>query len=177
MTAIWTYLRKLVGNNAWTTAAIFAFVVILCAFFSRCANADEDNFHAYARAGSSFGTEGYGPVVGLQLVWEHPTYNLFAGTLLWGQTTYNNEVVPNNWDWHGGIESCRWEVCAGIGMTYMQRVDSINGAHTNFMLQLRWKPSTEHFRFTSTDLVHVSDAGTSSVNIGRQALLATWRLQ
>lgn len=173
MTAIWAYIRQLVGNGKAATIGIFGFIIVLCLIFSRCAQADEVDL----RAGSSFGTEGTGPVIGLQVKHYQADYDIFAGTLLWGSTKYKTLVVPNNWDWHIGLESCRGEVCAGIGAAYVQRVDAINGAHTNFFLQLSWKPRTEHFRFSSLDIGHISDAGTSDVNIGRQAALTSWRLQ
>jgi hypothetical protein len=174
--SILSYLGQLVGNKGtWAKVGIGAFVAVLCVMFARCAHADE--FHTYVRAGTSFGTEGYGPVLGLQFTWEKPTYDFFAGTDLWGATRYDNATVANNWDWHAGIESCKWAVCAGIGMDYVQDIDAINGAHTNFFLQLRWKPDTEHFRFSGVDVAHISDAGTSPVNIGRQAVLASFRLQ
>jgi len=173
MTAFFAYLRQLVGNGKAATIAILVFIAILCTLFTRCAKADEIDL----RTGSSFGTEGTGPVIGLQVKHYNAQYDVFAGTLLWGSTRYKGLVVPNNWDWHVGIESCRAEICAGIGAAYVQRIDAINGAHTNFFLQLSWRPPTEHFRFSSLDIGHISDAGTSDVNIGRQAALASWRLQ
>ncbi len=172
---IWAYIRQLVGNNKATTIGIFAFIVVLCVLFARCTPAHADEVDV--RAGSSFGTQGTGPVLGLQFKHTEAQYDIFAGTLLWGSTHYNGLIVPNNWDWHAGIESCRGVICAGIGATYVQRIDAINGGHTNFYLQLSWRPSTEHFRFSSLDIAHISDAGTTDVNIGRQAALASFRLQ
>jgi hypothetical protein len=130
------------------------------------------------RAGTSFGTEGYGPVLGLQYrapvsALENPGLFWNAGTDLWGSTTYNGHAVVNNWDWHTGLESCRGRFCASIGAAFVQRVDAINGAHTNYFLGLS-------YRFTprlSLILGHISDAGTSSPNVGRQGLFLSYRLQ
>lgn len=171
---IWNYIKQLVGNGKWATIGIFAFIVILCLAMCHKANAGELDL----RLGSSFGTEGAGPVIGLQFrnpIAGFNQVNLFAGTLLWASTTYKGDTVPNNWDWHVGLEGCHRELCAGIGAAYVQRIDAINGAHTNFFLQLSWRP--EWHRLASVDIAHISDAGTSSVNIGRQAAVVSVRLQ
>jgi hypothetical protein len=173
-TSIWTYLQRLVGNGKAATIGIFAFILILCLAFCHKANAGEVD----VRLGSSFGTQGTGPVLGLQLkapLLGFNQVNWYAGTLLWGATRYNNQDVQSNWDWHTGVESCHGSFCAGIGMVYLQRIDAINGAHTNFMLQLSYRP---HWgRLSSIDVAHISDAGTTPVNIGRQAALVSIRLQ
>jgi hypothetical protein len=174
LTKIWTVIASLVGNKGWAVGGIFAFIVILSLAFCHSARAGEIDL----RAGSSFGTEGYGPVLGLQL--KEPLagfdqVNWFAGTLLWAKTRYNNAYVQSNWDWHTGLEGCHGAWCAGIGAVYLQRIDAINGAHTNFMLQLSYKIGWK--RISSIDITHISDAGTTPVNIGRQALIGSFKLQ
>lgn len=172
--SIWNYLRGLVGNGTAAAVGIFIFIAILCLSFCHSAKAGEID----VRAGSSFGTQGYGPVLGLQLTEPLAGFNQvnwFAGTLLWGKTRYDNAYVQSNWDWHTGIEGCHGRFCASIGAVYLQRIDAINGAHTNFMLQLSYKIGAG--RLSSIDVTHISDAGTTPVNIGRQALLGSFRLQ
>lgn len=171
---MWSYLKQLVGNGTAATIGIFAFIILLSLAMCHSAKAGEIDL----RAGSSFGTQGTGPVLGLQVrapLAGFDQVNLFAGTLLWGSTRYNNATVPSNWDWHGGIEGCHGALCAAIGATYLQRIDAINGAHTNFMLQLSYRFNWG--RFASIDIAHISDAGTTPVNIGRQAVLGSFRLQ
>jgi hypothetical protein len=171
---MWNWLQGLIGNNGWAKYGVFAFILILCLAFCHKTNAGEVDI----RAGSSFGTAGYGPVLGLQLrapLAGFNQVNWYAGTLLWGKTEYNSKWVQSNWDWHTGVESCHGSFCAGIGAVYLQRIDAINGAHTNFMLQLSWRPGWG--RLSSIDVTHISDAGTTPVNIGRQALLGSFRLQ
>jgi hypothetical protein len=167
---IWDYLRRLVGNGPAATIGIFIFIAILCFLFWRPAAAADVDFSA----GTSFGTPGSGPVLGLDLHQDiGKGLNVFVGTEMWGSTLYNGTKVLSNWDWHAGVESCRWRLCGRIGADYVQRVDSINGAHTNFNLGLSYR-FTDRF---SVGVVHISDAGTSDPNIGRQALLLNYRLQ
>lgn len=168
----WSYVRQLVGNGKWATAGIFLFIVLLAAMYTRCSHAAEVDMGA----GSSFGTQGYGPTLSLNLkipfVDNHGLYADF-GTDLWGSTTYRGTTVPNNWDWHAELESCHGRFCAGIGPAFVQRVDAINGAHTNYYLGLS-------FNFTSRlrlVLGHVSDAGTSSPNVGRQLISIQYKMQ
>jgi hypothetical protein len=171
MQSAWAYIRQLVGNGRAATVGIFAFIVILCALFARCHAAEVD-----VEVGSSFGTEGYGPTLGLEVkheLSENPGLYVFGGTDLWGSTTYHGANVPNNWDWHAGIETCRSFVCAYIGPAFVQRVDAINGAHTNFHLGFEFH-LTKRLRL---NLAHISDAGTSSPNVGRQALMLEYKLQ
>ena len=172
MQNVWVYIRQLVGNGKAATIGIFAFIVILAVLFYRHAAAAEVDIGA----GSSFGTEGYGPVLGLtikQPIKPNQGLSLIAGTDLWGSTTYNGLNIPNNWDWYAGIETCRWRFCANIGPAFVQRVDAINGAHTNFHLGLSFK-LTER---ASIVIGHLSDAGTSNPNVGRQSLQFVYRLQ
>ncbi len=172
MSKFLAYIRQLVGNGRAATIGIFAFILILSILFFRPAHSAEVDL----LAGTSFGTEGYGPALGLDI--HHPIaankgLDVYAGTGLWGSTTYHGQTVPNNWDWHSGIETCRWIVCARIGADYVQRVDAINGAHTNFNLGIEVKLTSR----LSLVIGHISDAGTSSPNVGRQAISLSYRLQ
>lgn len=170
MSKILTYLRGLVGNNVAATIGIFAFIAVFCLFSCHKARGDELDI----RGGTSFGHSS-GPVIGLQYL--HPISGLpaasfYAGTLLWGKTSHE----ANNWDWHAGIQVCKWEhLCASLGATYVQRLDDLNGAHTNYNLELSYRFGFH--RFSSIDLTHISDAGTSAINTGRQAALVAIKLQ
>lgn len=171
MSKIVAYIRQLVGNGKAATIGIFAFILLLIFMFHRAHAAEVD-----VSAGSSFGTQGTGPVLGLAIrepIAPNKGLDWVAGTDLWGSTTLHGETVPNNWDWHAELEGCKGPVCAGIGPAYVQRVDSVNGAHTNFYLGLRWQIAPR----VALTLGHISDAGTSSPNVGRQALMLTWKLQ
>jgi len=171
MSNIWNYIRQLVGNGKSATIGIFVFILVLSLVFAKCHAAEVDIL-----AGSSFGTEGYGPVLGLDVKFPlspNPGVSIVAGTDLWGSTTYHGFNVPNNWDWHMELEGCKGRFCAGIGPAFVQRVDAINGAHTNYYLGLSFKATS---RLTMV-LGHLSDAGTSNPNVGRQYLSFSYRLQ
>lgn len=165
---MWNYLRRLVGNGWQATIGIFIFIGTVVLLATRCAHGAEVDL----RAGESFGPGGSGPVLGLNLY--QPIGNevyIYGGTLLWGKTS----IAENNWDWHGGMRVCRWSFCASLGASYLQRIDAINGAHTNYNLELAYR--FDWHRIASLDFAHLSDAGTTPVNLGRNAALIAVRLQ
>lgn len=170
MKSVLTYLRGLVGNGWQAAVGIFLFILILVILSTRCSKASGAEIDL--RAGSSFGPGRSGPVLGLNLY--QPISNdvyLYGGTLLWGRTSR----VENNWDWHGGFRACRWDFCASLGASYLQRIDAVNGAHTNYNLELAYRFSW--WRLASIDIAHLSDAGTTPINLGRNAALLSFRLQ
>jgi hypothetical protein len=174
MSKVIAWVRQLVGNGAAATVGIGMFIVICLLAFCHRAKAGEIDF----RAGSSFGTEGVGPVIGLQVWTPLKTFNqvnAFAGTLLWGSTTFKGQTVPNNWDLHAGFEGCHGPFCAALGALYLQRIDAVNGSHANFCLQLAYRFGWR--RVSGIEVVHISNAGTTDPNIGRQAALVSFRLQ
>lgn len=162
-------LFKIVGNGKAATYGILLFIVILIVLCARCSHAKAAEIDL--NTGASFGNVGVGPVLGLDVRFpQSDSVDLFGGTTLWGETP----KVTTNWDWHAGVRSCRWSVCASIGATYLQKEDRIDGTHTNFYLALSYVFGG---RLASVGVFHVSNAGTSDVNIGRQAAFASWRLQ
>jgi hypothetical protein len=168
MSSFFQAIRNLVGNSSKTTILIGIFILILCGLAWRCSSAAEIDL----RMGPSFGPGASGAVLGMQLYF--PVGNqvdLYAGTLLWGSTP----LAPNNWDWSAGFRTCRWKVCASLGASYLQRIDAVNGSHTNFNLELSYALGWK--RLSSIDMSHLSDAGTTAVNKGRNAALVSIRLQ
>jgi len=161
-----------VGNGKVVTIGILTFLALLCFLIWRPAHSAEVD----VVAGSSFGSEGYGPTLGLdykQSIKPNKDLYFIAGTDLWGSTTHDSKTVPNNWDWHLGLQSCRWNFCADLGPAFVQRVDAINGAHTNFHLGITYQISDRW----SVVLGHISDAGTSNPNVGRQNISISYKLQ
>ncbi|MGH7743927.1 MAG: hypothetical protein ACREQ5_03790 [Candidatus Dormibacteria bacterium] len=171
MSKLWTYLRGLVGNSKPATIGILVFILILIVLASRCSVAK--GAEVDLRPGVSFGHSS-GPVLGLRYLQPiaglHGA-NVYVGTLLWGTTA----TEANNWSWEGGLRACRWSLCASLGAAYLQRIDALNGAHTNFNLELSYLLNWH--RVSSIDVSHLSDAGTTPINVGRQAALVSIRLQ
>lgn len=170
MKRIWEWVKGVVGNGPAATLAIFLFIAIVVVLAIRCTPAKSAEIDL--RAGGSFGPGRFGPVLGLNLY--QPIGNevyVYGGTLLWGKTS----VAENNWDWHGGVRVCRWSYCASLGASYLQKIDAVNGAHTNYNLELAWRPGWG--RLASIDVAHLSDAGTTPVNLGRNAALVSVKLQ
>lgn len=158
---------KIVGNGKTATVLILLFIVLLIVLASRCAHAAEIDLNT----GVAFGPSQAGPVLGLDIRFPQTNdVDLFAGTTLWGQTSQ----AETNWDWHAGFRTCRWSFCASIGAAYLQRTDAIDGSHTNYFLGLSYLFGG---RVAGIGLSHLSNAGTTQVNKGRDAAIVTWRLQ
>jgi len=163
-------MRFPIGNRGGAYIAVIVFITILVIWFIRSAHAEDT--HVYLRGGSAFGPGGAAPVLGIDA--RHalgPQLDFYAGTLLWGE----NRLTSNNWDWHAGLRTCRWNVCANIGAAYVQRIDTLNGSHTNFNLGLSYEFNWH--RISSIDYAHLSNAGTISPNNGRNAALVAIQLQ
>jgi len=147
----------LLGNNPKAKVLIFAFIAILVLLAYRCSAQVGVNL----AAGASFGCLEQAPVLALDL--RAPFAEGFGwnvGTTLWGAAS----GVRNNWDWHARAEFSRWNFGAGIGMAYLQNIDAVNGSHAEFSLELFWRPWR-----VGADAIHLSNAGTTQVNCGRNA--------
>lgn len=164
------YLRRLIGNNPKASIGVGLFILILIYLAIRPAKAAEVDL----RAGSSIAT-GTGPVLGLSLytpLGDH--LDGYASAILWGSTEHN----ASNWSWQAGLRTCRGQLCASLGASYLQRIDYANDSHTNFNLELSWKLGWKKLpRLCGIDLVHLSDAGTTETNRGRNAILGCIKLQ
>lgn len=168
MSKVLAWLRGLVGNKWKEALAIFAFIALLCLVMCQPVHSAEIDL----RAGTSVGHGGMGPVLGINALFPQGNgLSLYAGTLLWGATS----ELPNNWSWEGGLRGCRWAICLSIGASYWQRTDLRIGSHTNFNLAFSWMLPFKRFR--SIDVDHFSDAGTTPVNKGANAVLGAFRLQ
>lgn len=77
-----------------------------------------------------------------------------------------------NWDWSGGVRSC-WDfgLCFFLGGDFLQRIDHMNGAHTNWLWSFSYTLEKDPAKmFKGLAQWHISNAGTSDTNIGRNAL-------
>jgi hypothetical protein len=156
---------KIVGNKPGVTILILVFISILIALAWRCSKAAD----VVVRPGIGYGAGGLAPVLGLDLRFPQGNdLDLYAGTLLWGNTARTD----TNWDWHIGFRTCRGHFCASLGAAYLQREDALNGSHANFALGLEYRFGKPWYRIEGIEpFFHLSNAGTTSTNIGRQAAL------
>lgn len=162
-------LPKIVSNNPKETLLIFAFILLLLfVLLMRRVYAAE----VVVRPGMAFGTGGLAPVLGLDGRFpQGNNFALVAGTTLWGETSR----TETNWDWHGGIVTCRGSFCASLEAVYLQGEDYINGSHAEFALGLSYR--FHWMRVEGVELLHLSNAGTQMPNRGRNAVLLPIRLQ
>jgi len=169
MSKVLLWIKGLVGNNKQASIAIGAFILLLVLLLVRCTQAHSQDAISLV-AGTEVVTGGTGPALGLRIVVPaRGEFNWYAGTTLLGKT----RETSNNWAWFGGIEGCRWRLCAHIGPAFLQNIDALNGAHTNYNLGLTFRLSGR----LSLEVEHFSDAGTTPVNVGRNLAMLAWRLQ
>jgi hypothetical protein len=155
--------------NWKTVALVGVFIVIFLTMLWRC-NAHATEFVAYT--GSSFGPSGSAPVLGFDARWpQGNVVDIIAGTTIWGPTA----KADTNWDWHVGIRTCRGPFCASLGASYLQRIDDVNGSHTNYLLGLSYR--FNWWRLDNVGFIHLSDLGTTPINKGRNAAVVGIRLQ
>lgn len=160
-------LPRLLGNRvAWAVLLFIAVLVFLC--WRNSVHAAEIDL----KVGASVIGGGTSPALGLDLRFpQGDGLTLFAGTILFGET----RITQPNWSWQSGFESCRWSVCASLGAAYLQRVDRLNGSHAEFFLALAYELSWHRLRAIEWD--HLSNAGTTDVNVGRNAPMLAVRLR
>lgn len=172
--SLWSWVSGLVGNNPKVRWLILLFVLLLLAGI-RYARADEIHLETGVSA-----LHGYGPYLSLVYRFNPPLapsgISFETGLQMWGQTTpYEGQNVPNNWAPFTGMNAAVGPVAIGLGLAYLQRTDVLDGTHTNLALKLAWEPRWG--LFSGIVIRHISNAGTSDHNIGRNAIAIDWRLR
>jgi hypothetical protein len=104
-----------------------------------------------------------------------PAYSIQFGGGIWSPTS-NTKL---NWDWSGGVRSCwAFGLCFFIGADYLQRIDYMNGAHTNWLWSFSYQfGNDDNKMLKGVAQWHISNAGTSDTNIGRNAIGIEFRCQ
>jgi len=172
--AIWAWVSGLVGNNPKVRWLILLFVILLLAGI-RYARADEIHLETGVSA-----LHGYGPYLGLVYKFDPPRapsgISVEMGLQMWGQTTaYGGQDIPNNWSPFVGLHAAVGPAAIGIGYAHLQRTDFLDGTRSNLSLMLSWEPRMGFFN--GIVIRHISNAGTSDHNIGRNAIAIDWRLR
>jgi hypothetical protein len=88
-----------------------------------------------------------------------------------GTSTFQGRPVPNNFMLRGLFVDGFGNFDVGLGVAWVDNYLPYNGQHVNFALQLAYR-----FALGPTlTYAHVSDAGTTANNLGRDMVLLGWR--
>lgn len=114
-------------------------------------------------------------VAALTVVWPNQIgkIDLFAGTLLIGSYNYHNTDFGNQIVLRGGFRANVGQHFSTLfGVAKIQHDDPLNSGAINFNLGL-----VGRYKNLSATYLHISNAGTSSPNVGRDMLLVSWRFR
>lgn len=161
----WAWLSGLVGNSPSVRPLIFAAIILFICLATYCHESKADELHLEIGASVIHGT---GPYLGLVYKFgSNKTMGLESGFQFWGKTThYEGASIPNNWAPNVLIDVAKGPVSMGLGVTYLQLTDRLDGSHANLSIKLDYSFS-ERFGVV---IRHVSNAGTVAPNVGRNAL-------
>ena len=163
-----SWIGRLFGNSKAVIPIIVTFIVLFVVFGIRCSHAGELHLETGAQL-----VTGRGPYVGLYYTWADPALEhvgFQVGTYMLGRT----DKTANNWSPFGAITVGRGPFTAGLGFAYLQDIDALDGSHLNYTLFLRAKTPWDR---ASVSIRHISNAGTTDSNVGRNMLAVDWRLQ
>ena len=170
LVAIWTWISNLWGNGPKEKVLIAIFIVIVLALATRCASAGE----LHLELGSEY-LHGPSAYLGLYYRAGYPDIEFEVGTQQFGSYDHGEYARASNWSWMGGVRVARGPVFAGVAATYLQRTDTLNGSHAEYNLSLgyqgRWR------WLDGVVLRHLSDAGTTPSNTGRNVAALDWKLR
>ncbi len=178
MSKLFAFIAQLFGNAPAVKVLIFAFLALFAvAFFvliPRCAHADVELPYAQLSGGSTY-VRGPAPVLDLGVAYRAGlrTQDFLKGDLtVIGSSTYEGQSVPNNFALRGLYMSGFRHFDIGLGLAWMQNYLPYNGSHVNFTLELAYRFSRWPITFT---VAHLSNAGSTSNNLGRDMLMIGWR--
>jgi len=163
-----SWIGRLFGNDKKVIPIIVAFVLLFVIFGVRCSHAGELHLETGAQL-----VTGRGPYIGLYYTWADPSLahvGFQVGTYMFGRT----DKTENNWSPFGQIIVGRGPFSAGLGFAYLQNTDALDGSHLNYTLSLRARTPWDR---GAISIRHVSNAGTTASNVGRNTLAIDWRLQ
>jgi lipid A 3-O-deacylase PagL len=163
-----SWIGRLFGNASTVIPVIIAFIVLFVVLGVRCSHAGELHLETGAQL-----VTGRGPYVGLYYAWSDPVLERVGfevGTQMFGSTN----KTANNWSPFAALTVGRGPVGAGIGFAYLQNIDALDGSHLNYTLFLRSKTPWQR---VGVSVRHISNAGTTESNVGRNMLAIDWRLQ
>jgi len=118
---------------------------------------------------------GKSDVAGVSVIWPNQIgrIDLFTGVLLIGSYSYNGVDYGNQIVVRGGFNAnVGKHFYTTFGVAKIQHEDRLNSGALNFNLGLTYR-----YEHLSLSYLHISNAGTSSPNVGRDLVLASWRFR
>lgn len=147
-------------GNRKTQIGVLAVLILLIAAF--CTDARAESYASFG-AGSTI-VRGEAPMVDLTITYPEagPKDADYAiGVEFIGGSEFNG-TQPNQFAWRAEVLDGFGKFDVGLGVAYLQNIDTYNGSKTNFTLSL-------HYRFKNirASLRHYSNGGTVKPNKGR----------
>lgn len=160
-------MLKLFNNNKKTVVAIALFVLVFLGswFVPSCSHAADFEF----AAGSTF-VRGPAAALAANVVWPKilaDRGDIYCGLMLIGQSTFKDSLQSNQAAVRCGIVSNVGPVGFGLGAVALQHSDAYNSGKINFNLNISYKIKQWEHQALIVRYDHISNAGTSSPNYGR----------
>ncbi len=161
-------------GNAKTQVGVAIVVVLLLIALAtpRCAKAEES--YSQFGVGSTY-IRGQAPVIDLAYVYPDAgpkDANLEVGATFIGASTFKGQFQQNNFALRAALVDGLGRFRVGLGVAYLQNVDTYNGSHLNFNLILGYDVKTLPITIR---VHHFSNGGTQPPNKGRDMLIVYWR--
>jgi hypothetical protein len=157
----------------WLVIGLVTLLVVALA--TNCARAGDGPAYTQLGLGSTI-VRGPAPVVDLSFVYPRAAPGdaaLEVGATFVGASTLRDEFQRNNFALRAAIVDGLGPIEVGLGVAYLQNVDTYNGSHLNFVLILGYK--FKRWPVTIRLDQHFSNGGTQAPNKGRDITLGIWR--
>lgn len=159
------------GKPGVQMGVLFLLALLVCGFATRCHAADS---YMQMGVGSTI-IRGQTAAVDLAVVYPEAIGNDTAvevGATFIGASQLNGDQ-RQNFALRAGVIDGFGRFDVGLGVAYLQNVDTYNGSNLNFSLMLAYR-----FKVPITvSLRHFSNGGTRSPNKGRDMLLVAWQFR
>ena len=160
--AFWNWVSSLWGNGP-KEKVLIALFILLVLFLGWAALKPAHAGELDVEVGAEL-IHGKSPYLGLYYRWGEGT-EFETGAQMFGSYSTGEYARYSNWAWMGGVRVAKGPVFAGVGASYLQSIDRLNGSHPEFNLSLGVYTPWERVHYAI--LRHLSNAGTTPSNTGR----------
>lgn len=168
----------LLRNPKGTVITVLLFLAVFIGMWflpASCAKAADFEF----AAGSTY-IRGTTPAVAATVHWPKVVArraDLYAGVMLIGDSTYRGEYQSNQAVFRVGMINYVGNFGMGIGAVLLQNEDIYNSGNLNYNLNITYKIKNWDHSELALRADHISNAGTSKPNLGRDMLFLTYRFK